>query len=298
LAKPLAALREELLDLLAHLEAGLDFAEEDIAFISSAQLHEQLQDIARRISELQLRMHSRAEAGCRPRIVLVGLPNTGKSSLLNALSQDSAAIVSDFPGTTRDFVAKRTSFGGRECLLIDTAGLQAAHDQREPEKMAQEMTRLQAEQADLTLLCLDVSRPLTAWEREQLSLPCSAGRLVVWTKCDLPRAADVPDVSAALLTSSVAGQGLDDLRRAIIQRLAAATSEPGVVAGTADRCRESLGLASASLRRAIAAIRATGGEELVAAELRIALDELGRVVGAVFTDDILDRIFSRFCIGK
>jgi tRNA modification GTPase len=298
LARPLAALRGELLDLLAHLEAGLDFADEDIEFISADQLRHELQDIARRVAEVESRLQSRAEAGSLPRVVLVGQPNAGKSSLFNALSEDASAIVSEFAGTTRDFVARRIAIEGRECLLIDTAGVHTESDEGELAAMAQHVTRGQTRQADLTVLCLDVTRDLTEWERARLTLPTAHSDLVVWTKCDLAARANLRLAPAAILTSSVSGQGLDLVREAIAARLRQAPSESCVVAGTADRCRASLARTREALSRALSAVAANGGEELVAAELRIALDELGHVVGAVYTDDVLDRIFSRFCIGK
>ena len=185
LARPLAALREQLLDLLAHLEAGLDFVDEDIQFISSVQLQRDLAAAADQIQKLADQMQSRGEAGRLPRVVLLGLPNTGKSSLLNALAADEAAIVSDIAGTTRDFLTRRVQLGDSECLLIDTAGLSseitANHVETESQRAAQE----QVERANLTLLCLDSSQPLTAWEQKQIDDFSPAKRIIVWTKTDL-----------------------------------------------------------------------------------------------------------------
>lgn len=126
--------------------------------------------------------------------------------------------------------------------------------------------------------------------------PSRTPRLVVLTKCDIPRVLtlDAPHVAV----SSVTGAGLEELRQAIQETIAGAWQETNVVAGTAIRCRESLRLAAESLERAHMAAVAQHGDELVAAEVRVALDELGKVAGQVYTDDVLDRIFSRFCIGK
>jgi tRNA modification GTPase len=298
LARPLSALREQLLDLLAHLEAGLDFAEEDIEFIAPIELARQLALAADAVQTLELQMRTRGEAGAAPHVVLVGLPNTGKSSLLNAMAGDTAAIVSELAGTTRDFVVRRLTLDGRECLLIDTAGLSGEHC-GELDAAAQRMAREQAEQADLTLVCLDASRPLTAQEREQLSAAESAESLVVWTKCDLPSASGGASVlPAGVHTSSRTGAGIAELHCAIVQRLAANSADAAVVAGTADRCRDSLRQAGEALVRAQAVASHSGSEELAAAEIRLALEELGRVVGAIYTEDVLDRVFSRFCIGK
>ncbi len=293
LSSPLAALREQLLDLLAHLEAGLDFVEEDIEFIATHQLQSQLADAEQLVRRLTRQMESRGESATRLRVVLVGAPNAGKSSLFNVLAGDASALVSDSPGTTRDYLTARVELAGLDCELIDTAGAEPAKVEHSLAAAAQAMTRQQHQQAQVRLLCLDASRPLTAWEQDQLAAPES--QLVVLTKTDLPRRTDL--LQRAVETSSRTGHGLDELRAAIAA-FAAAQEETGVVAGTAARCGESLRLAADTLATACALAEADSGEELVAAEIRFALEQLGKVVGAVYTDDVLDRIFSRFCIGK
>ncbi len=337
LAQPLAALREQLLELLAHLEAGLDFVDEDIQFISPAQLQRDLAGAAEQIQNLAVQMRSRGEAGQLPRVVLLGLPNTGKSSLLNALAGDDSAIVSDIAGTTRDFLARRIQLGDSQCLLIDTAGhstpghplsgsaprdagseLPANHLETESQRAAQE----QIDHADLTLLCLDSSRPLTDWEQQQASASLAHDQIIVWTKSDLvgwaPPTTPTQSVSEGptqarsasegpgrpsappteISTSAHTLHGLDQLRRAIAAALASSPTDSGFVANTADRCRESLHLAAASLSHAQALAASSAGDELIASLLRSALDDLGRILGVVYTNDLLDRIFSRFCIGK
>jgi tRNA modification GTPase len=156
--------------------------------------------------------------------------------------------------------------------------------------------REQAEQADLTLLCVDRSDYRTS---SRLADSPTRSRLIVWTKCDLPAAVEEGNRTDLEVhpTSSRTCQGIAELRGAIARALQAAPAETGV-AGTAERCRDGLRLAAESLVRASDAARTNLGEELVAAEVRTALDALGQVVGAVYTDDVLDRVFSRFCIGK
>jgi tRNA modification GTPase len=289
LAQPLHSLRSRLLDLLAHLEAGLDFVDEDIEFISREQLCSELSAAAGEVQAVAERLQSRGEAGRLPRVVLIGRPNAGKSSLLNALAGGEAALVSPIAGTTRDFVAARVNFEGIACLLIDTAG--EASDAEEPIAAAAQLAmRQQAEQADLRVLCVDASNPGSPAASD---VNDGKMQLVVWTKCDLMAAP-----SGKLATSSRMGQGLDELRRAIAAKLRTAVPEDSAVAGTAERCRDSLRTAADALARAREAAQAGRGEELVAAEVRAALDELGQVVGAVYTEDVLDRVFSRFCIGK
>src|SRR5262249_12933325 len=154
-------------------------------------------------------------------------------------------------------------------------------------------TRDQIRQADLVLQCMDASQPVTPTPGSD-PVPLLANRcLVVWTKCDLPRAAPAIGNGVEVETSSRTGAGIDDLRRAVAAALVEQPVDSSTVIGTAERCKDSLRRAAESINRA----RATGSEELIAAELRVALDELGFVAGETYTDDILDRIFSRFCIG-
>ncbi len=297
LARPLHVLRESLLDLLAHLEAGLDFVEEDLEFITPRQLREQLAAAEQQLAAIERQMADRGEAGELPRVVLAGRPNAGKSSLLNALAGDESAIVSPAAGTTRDFVARRVELGGRACLLVDTAGLDGHAPAGEVAAHAQSASRRLVAAADLVLVCLDAAREcLPEAPRDLPTSAASAPRLIVWTKCDLQPPPE--PLAAAIATSSRTGLGLDRLRAAIAQRLNSAPGEGGAIAGTAARCRQSVRLALAAVERASAAASHHLGQELVAAEVRLALEELGQIVGAVYTEDLLDRVFSRFCIGK
>ena len=158
----------------------------------------------------------------------------------------------------------------------------------------------------MQLLCLDAARPLNAWEQQALTANPTMPRLVVLTKCDAggdveskrEELASVGFVGSALETSAKTGQGLTPLRQALRTTLAQTDRGSNAPLGTADRCRESLRGAVAALTRAAELNRSGAGEELIGAELRGALDELGAVVGVVYTEDILGRIFSRFCIGK
>ena len=297
LARPLGKLRHELVDLLAHLEAGLDFADEDIEFIAPAQLDSQLAMAAEHVQRLVRQMASRGESIETARAVLLGRPNTGKSSLFNALADDVSALVSHTPGTTRDYLSAEFDIDGVKCCLIDTAGVDNAADLSDPDKAAQAVGNQQTRQAQVRILCIDSTRALDDWERRRLTRHDVPHQIVVLTKIDLARATDFDQ--PAVETSSFSGQGIDELtgrlRDAI---LSAATAGSSAVGSTVLRCGESLRLAAACLARAKELATSQAGEELVAAEIHVALAELGKVAGTVYTDDVLDRIFSRFCIGK
>jgi tRNA modification GTPase len=315
LGGPLGRLRDELVELLAHLEAGFDFADEDLPFITPDQLDRQLAVAAQTVAGLARQMRSRREAAEMVRAALVGWPNTGKSSLFNALAGKTGALVSAEPGTTRDYLTTELDLEGAKCLLIDTAGIEAEQGGPEEDlrRAVQAASNKQRRAADLRILCLDATRPLNPWERENLSAD-DPGRLLVLTKIDLVEEGDrraLPERFAAQLggsapvpllftpTSSLTGEGIDalgDRLRGAVLTVGAVGGE--VVAATAVRCHESLRLAAEGLGRARHVAQSGLGEELVASEIRLVLEKLGKVVGAVYTDDILDTIFSRFCIGK
>lgn len=295
LANPLHQLREQLLDLLSHLEAGLDFVEEDIEFIAAAEVDRQLTQAIDVVTRVVRQIEGRLEAGRRRTVVLTGWPNVGKSSLINALAQSEVAIVSDVAGTTRDYLSRVVDCDGLLVELIDTAGAEVRNDES-LQAMAQAQASRQNQQADLRLLCIDRTRPLNAWEIVQVGQTDNR-TLVVLTKCDQSAATDY--AGPALPTSSEAADGLRELLQEVRSRLESnAVDEAGILGSTGSRCQESMRLTSASLKRALSANADRLGDELVAAELRLALEQLGKVVGAVYTDDLLDRIFGRFCIGK
>jgi tRNA modification GTPase len=307
LAAPLHGLRNDLLELLAHVEAGFDFADEDLPFITRMELLRQLDSAAGKVGELVNKLALRGAAAMRVRAVLVGRPNAGKSSLFNALSGRVGAIVSDQPGTTRDYITAELDLDGVKCQLIDTAGLGGeglASEDAEIQAAAQTQSHAQLRAAEIRLVCVPagecggidsetVHQRTESWE-ETGNAP---QRIVVRTKCD--RYGTQSSGGTSLDTSAISGAGIARLKEAIrAAALQSADAGTEIVVGTAVRCGESLRLAAAALDRAREAVRTNLGEELIAAEIRIALNELGKVAGTVYTEDVLDRIFSRFCIGK
>ena len=293
LATPLGALRTQLLELLAHLEAGLDFVEEDIEFISREQLLGQLDAGAKQIDALIDRLSTRGGDAQLAKVVLVGDVNAGKSSLFNALTGADHALVSGTAGTTRDYLTQRVDLDGLLVEFVDTAGVQEVDGGDEVGRSSQHVSSEQRQRADLQLLCI----ASTDEDSGDINPCAESDRLVVVTKSDLAAGESRPP--GCLVTSALTGSGVSELRRAVRTQLAIQLAGSNLtVPSTAVRCHESLTRAADRLRAARELAQAGDGEELVASELRFTLDELGKVVGAVYTDDILDRVFSRFCIGK
>jgi tRNA modification GTPase len=287
----LAALRSDLLDLLADLEAGLDFADEPIEFVAHNELARRLHLAVRTLAPLRRQLGERSRSDARWRVVLTGPPNAGKSTLFNALVGRFAAVVSAEPGTTRDFLAAELDLDGVPIVLVDTAGAESPRDAIEQAAQAQRAGQLS--QADLIIDC-------APWgAADDLIAPADTNAMRIVTKSDLASSADRERAGSRLPVSIHDAASLRRLRTAVASRLTGSGGQRRQFVGsTAIRVRESLELADASLQRAVALAEAERDEDLLALELRDALQELGRITGAVYTDDILDRIFSRFCIGK
>lgn len=303
--------RSVLLNVLADLEAGLDFVEEDIEFVSQQQLVESLSSCRETVRQLYEDADSRMHSTGRLRVVLAGLPNAGKSTLFNALAGGGQAIVSSESGTTRDWLSAPVSAGGLQFDLIDTAGWEeslagAAETGDGISNAAQNQRDEQTLDADLVLWCTaadasEVELEVDFQKRDLLvvqNLPVQP----VLTKSDLQpdsNAADSLEWAQPVLVSATNGDGIETLLSAISEKLQEQRrGSRQLVGSTAARSRESLRQASESLSRAIESAQLGVGDELTAIEIRLALDHLGEIVGAVYTDDILDRVFSRFCIGK
>ncbi|HEY1067677.1 MAG TPA: GTPase [Pirellulales bacterium] len=325
LRSAIGSLRDSLLDLLAELEAGLDFVEDDLTFIPTDEVRRRLAQAHDVVAALASQADRRGRTDDVCRVVLRGEPNVGKSSLFNRLIETGdapsdasspirstpGAIVSPVAGTTRDYLAARVSLSGVELELIDTAGLEDAESLRlaglGPRAEAQRHAEAQAAGAHVVVLCFDATRSLSDRERAALAETADQAtpRLVVLTKIDRVAANGVQPGEFGSLrveplrTSSENGAGLDELRSALrAAALATRRLDGGLIAATSARCAESLRTARESLSAALAHSETAAGDELIAADVRTAIHSLGEVVGDVYTDDLLDRIFSRFCIGK
>ena len=294
-------LLSRLLDLRASLEAYVDFPEEDLP---PENLEGPPAALAALLAEVS-RLRSTAgygrllEAGAR--CLIVGPPNAGKSTLLNALSGEDRAIVSEEAGTTRDYLSIRVEVGDLEVELIDTAGLRQGGS--EVERRGIEKTLELARETDCFLYVIDSSLPdQPGPEATLLSLLSSENALVLENKTDLPDSRTRPDFLpelAHLPLSLEAGEGLDECRAGLEKLLelpAAAGSEDGVVVNA--RHAERLGVSEAALTEARRLLLDEGAVELALSEIQLAQDALGDVVGRVDNEDVLDRLFRSFCIGK
>jgi tRNA modification GTPase len=294
----IAAAHEQLLLDLADLEAGLDFVDEDIEFLERPQFAARLESIAALLQRLLEQADDRLQSAARARVVLAGLPNAGKSTLFNALVGREAALVSAREGTTRDYLSAVVTWHGHDVELVDTAGCDNAAQGIMAEAHAQRRGVL--ESADLVLWCRasDLSATAMARDREERgSLISTAAAVIdVTTKCD---AVTEVDATTDIAVSALSQSGLNELRALVTSRLDSRREHTGELLGsTAARCRDSLSQALAAVQQAQRLAAEGAGDELLAVEVREALDQLGRIVGRVTTDDLLDRIFSRFCIGK
>ncbi|QDT97629.1 tRNA uridine-5-carboxymethylaminomethyl(34) synthesis GTPase MnmE [Gimesia aquarii] len=299
----IAQARMNLLELLSELEAGLDFVEEDIEFIDRDTLVSRLHDIRTFCEQLYDDSSQRMESTGTLTVVLAGLPNAGKSTLYNTLVGDAqAALVSDVAGTTRDYLVTSLEWEGQSIHLIDTAGMESG--KHKISLSAQDFRREQIAQADLVIWCTAADIDSELKDKDQIQrdqLSAEQNVIIVKTKSDLSseplKNTSFPDCDVML--SATQGVGIEALKNLILTRLTEYhRGSKFLIGSTASRCRESLRSASQSMQAAEEAATLRMGEELVAIEIRDALQHLGQIVGQVYTDDILDRIFSKFCIGK
>ncbi|MGL4460872.1 MAG: GTPase [Planctomycetia bacterium] len=291
LTAPIAAVRDDLLNLLADLEAGLDFVDDGVSFINDDEAAARMATAAHDLERIAARLGARAQAADALRLVLVGPANAGKSSLFNALVGERRALVAADPGTTRDYLAASLDLAGRTVELIDTAGFHGPADALDA--AAGRLRDRLLPSADLLLVCT----PLGADPfRDGPTTVDPARRFRLRTKVDQP----APPSADAVDVSLHRPETIDHLRAVLAERTAALDPTATGRAGSAalDRCRAGLAAARAALADAAALHRSAAGPEVVAVQLRETLDALGEIVGAVYTDDLLGRIFSRFCIGK
>jgi tRNA modification GTPase len=297
LSQRINLLRDDLMKILAHLEAHIDFPDEDIAPDTREKLIGRLQAGVVFIDEL-LRTANEGRILRRGiRAAIIGRPNVGKSSLLNQLLGHDRAIVSHLPGTTRDTIEETANVRGLPVIFIDTAGLRQASDEIEIEGIRRSRGALA--DAELILHVLDAAEPLAAADETLFSEFAQKKRLLIRNKTDLPVRLQLPPGLAALDACCLTGKGIEEVKDAIKEKVWAGEIQAGMWQVMINaRHQDALQRGRIGLERTVAALRDGLGLELAALDLRIAANAVGEIVGKTTTEDLLDAIFSQFCIGK
>ncbi len=295
-SRRLAPIKEQLLELIALLEAGIDFAEDDISVAPPQEILRRLDPVLDAVRALAASFEYGGLVRSGITLAIVGRPNVGKSSLFNRLLEQDRAIVTEVPGTTRDVVSETASIGGIPVKLHDTAGIRAASEL--VESLGIERSYQAMADSDLSLVVLDAAQPVTGEDHALIDRALSLGRhLVVANKSDLASAGPAPE--GALRCSALTGEGLDSLRAAILAAVApegAFEQESGFI--TSLRHAQALEESARYLAKAGEAVSAAIPHEMLLLDLYAALRPIDSITGATTADDILNRIFSTFCIGK
>jgi tRNA modification GTPase len=300
LSKRLQPIKQKLVELIAVLEAGIDFAEDDISVLPDPVIVQRISGVRQPLEQLAATFAYGKIVHEGLTLAIVGRPNVGKSSLFNLLVESERAIVTSTPGTTRDLVSETVAIGGIPIQLVDTAGIRQALDEAESIGIRKSMEALA--DADLVLAVLDASQPASAEDEELLRQTQSRPAIVVGNKCDLQysgqwsvASGQIPVVRVSALT----GEGIADLRSEILRHIGGETGTQ-VEAGFLTNVRHQ-GLVKDSLAGLDAAIAAVAGKvphEMLLLDLYSTLRPLDAITGATTADDILNLIFSTFCIGK
>lgn len=298
LSRRIRELRTQLMDVMARIEVTLDFPDDELDRASDQRLAEALEEIRLQVDLLL----ASAETGKLLReglkVVIAGKPNVGKSSLLNALLEEQRAIVTEIPGTTRDLIEEYINLEGIPLRLTDTAGIRETTDI--VEALGVERSRQSMTEADLVILVLDLSRHLSSEDLELLDATQGRRRIILLNKEDLPKVADIPAaiLEEATIISALNNYGLDQLRERIREMSLKDLAGFDETLVTAARHKEALHQAEQSLREAVEAIHQAVPMDLVTIDVHAAWSALGEIIGDTLQDDLVDRIFSGFCIGK
>ena len=304
LRRVLEPIQDALLDITSRFYAVVDYPDEDIEDVKPEQVAEALSSAEKQLSSLLATCQRGKVLKSGVRTAIVGRPNAGKSSLLNALAGYERAIVTDIPGTTRDTVEESVLCGGVLLRLIDTAGIRDTEDVVEQKGV--ERSRKALESADLVLAVVDGSVPLTDEDLEVLRLAAENPRwIAVFSKCDLwdTKAHSVgiigsPAPAASVTLSSVTGEGLGDLENAVAALFPAGDPKEAGSLLTDQRQEEAARRARDAVRRAKDALENGLTPDAVLTDAEEALDSLGELTGRTAKEEIVSRIFSRFCVGK
>jgi tRNA modification GTPase len=300
LSRRLQPMKQKLVELIALLEAGIDFAEDDVSVLPAAQILEHIGAIRAPLEELARSFSYGKVVQEGLTLAIVGRPNVGKSSLFNRLVERERAIVTATPGTTRDLVTETVSLGGIPIRLVDTAGIRRALDEAESIGIQKSLEALA--DADLVLVVLDASQPTSSEDTTLLAQVEQRAAIVVQNKADLAPSSSSPSGNGGkptIRTSAITGQGIPELRDAILRHLTGDTGASSAFGFLTNARHQKLVQDSiACLDAACTATNNRIPHEMILLDLYAALKALDEITGATTTDDILNLIFSRFCIGK
>jgi len=305
LAACVESLRGRLIGIRAHLEAAIDFADEDLELLTYDALCADIDQLAAEIEALHDTFERGRLARDGVRVTIIGKPNAGKSSVLNLLLGAERAIVTAIPGTTRDIIEDTVSLGPFAMVMRDTAGLRTSGD--EVERIGIERAEKSAAEADLLIAVFDGARPLDVDDARTLALAATRPGVALLNKSDLPSALSSAGLCAAgcalpiIDFSATTGAGLAQLRIQLldsVERLSHGAAPGDSIVISRERHRAALAQALEALAAARTSLRATLPPELVALDLSMAAEALAALTGAISTEDILDAVFREFCIGK
>ncbi|MBT3184326.1 MAG: tRNA uridine-5-carboxymethylaminomethyl(34) synthesis GTPase MnmE [Nitrospina sp.] len=302
LSSRLSALHETLLNAQSQLEASIDFSEDGLTFQSRSDTQKQIQQVESELKELvdSFRQGKIVREGMQ--VTLVGKPNVGKSSLLNALLQEDRAIVTPIAGTTRDTLEERVRIKDIHIVIIDSAGLRNNPEMIEEQGI--QRTRSALERSDLAIVVFDASEPLDDNDKLLMQELGQKPKLVVLNKSDLPSSWQSQELETFLAgeqpitLSAKTLNGFGTLKEAIYQKATSGERIGESLIITRERHRDHLQQAAHSLHNAVNSLSGGLSEELVAVDVTLAMDHLGIILGKTFEEDLLDKIFGQFCIGK
>jgi tRNA modification GTPase len=298
LSQKINRFKTDLTSIAAILEAWVDFPEEGLEFATLDEVCDDLESICQQMEKLNNTFHDGKILHDGISLCLVGSPNVGKSSLMNALLDRDRAIVSPIPGTTRDILEDHLRLNGLNFRLMDTAGIRDADEMIEQEGIRR--TKSAMNEADLILLVLDAHKGIDEHDKKLIQSVPQHKTVAVWNKIDIA-SLEVPDITIPFVVpiSAKSRTGLDDLRKTIDQvvwKNGPPSKEEVMITNV--RHKESLSLAIQSCRSIINGLRNDVSPEFLSIDMRHSLNELGKVIGTNITEDILSAIFSKFCIGK
>jgi tRNA modification GTPase len=291
-SKRIRPIKEQLVELIALLEAGIDFAEDDVSVAPAEEILRRLNPIEQKLAVLAATFDYGKLVHSGITLAIVGRPNVGKSSLFNRLLEQDRAIVTDIPGTTRDVVSEVAAIQGIPVKFVDTAGIRAGQDL--VETLGIERSYQAMADADVTLVIVDLAAPIHADDLTLMERARGQGRwILVGNKADLPRVAEPPGEFIAV--SALTGEGIERLREEIAP-MASREQESGFI--TSIRHEQLLRESLEALAQARKAVEVGIPHEMLLLDLYAALRPLDAITGATTADDILNRIFATFCIGK